>query len=104
MAMELGHFIPGVIEAFGRARLLSFDRDQVTRSPTVQVAHEALLREWDRLRQWLADSRDDLRLRRQLASAARSWDEADRDPEPFVQRATEHVANCRETSGGSGRR
>ncbi|RPH60055.1 MAG: serine/threonine protein kinase, partial [Chloroflexi bacterium] len=35
-----------VIELFGRARLLSFDRDSSTRNPTVEVAHEALIREW----------------------------------------------------------
>jgi WD40 repeat protein/serine/threonine protein kinase len=32
------------LESFGRARLLSFDHDPATRSPTVEVAHEALLR------------------------------------------------------------
>jgi energy-coupling factor transporter ATP-binding protein EcfA2 len=31
------------VEAFGAARLLSFDRDPGTRAPTVEVAHEALL-------------------------------------------------------------
>ena len=34
----------GVIETFGRHRLLSFDRDPATREPTVEIAHEALLR------------------------------------------------------------
>jgi WD40 repeat protein len=36
--------------------LLSFDRDPLTRGPTVEVAHEALLREWRRLREWLDES------------------------------------------------
>src|SRR5262249_31139580 len=51
-----------VIEAYGRARLLSFDRDPITRGPTVEVAHEALLREWPRLRAWLEASRADVRM------------------------------------------
>ena len=34
------------IEAFGSSRLLSFDRDPRTGTPTIEVAHEALLREW----------------------------------------------------------
>ena len=38
------------IDRFGDARLLSFDHDPVTREPTVEVAHEALIREWPRLR------------------------------------------------------
>jgi WD40 repeat protein len=69
-----------VIDRFGRYRLLTFDHDPASRAPTVELAHEALLGEWQRLRQWLADSRDDLRLRRHLASAAQAWGEADRDP------------------------
>ncbi|HSL30089.1 MAG TPA: protein kinase [Anaerolineales bacterium] len=69
-----------VNEAFGRARLLSFDRDPVTRGPTVEVAHEALLREWGRLREWLNESRADVRLQRQLAVAAREWQSAGQEP------------------------
>ena len=33
-----------VIDRFGRYRLLTFDRDEVTRGATVEVAHEALIR------------------------------------------------------------
>jgi len=69
-----------VLEAFGRARLLSFDRDALTRSPTVEIAHEALLREWGRLRGWLDESRSDVRMQRLLGSSAAEWIKADRDP------------------------
>ncbi len=62
-----------VIEAFGRSRLLSFDRDPVTRTPTVEVAHSALLRAWQRLSNWLDASRVDLRLERLLGAAADEW-------------------------------
>src|SRR5206468_6677858 len=55
-----------VLEAFVRYRLLTFDRDPVTRGPTVEVAHEALLRTWGRLREWLEEGRADLRVQRQL--------------------------------------
>jgi DNA-binding SARP family transcriptional activator len=68
-----------VIDAFGRARLLTFDRDPLTREPTVEVAHEALLREWSRLRGWLDESRNDVRMQRALAQAAAEWRKADRD-------------------------
>ena len=67
------------VDAFGRARLLSFDRDPETRGPTVEVAHEALLREWGRLRGWIDASREDLRTERRLALGAREWLEAGRD-------------------------
>ncbi len=69
---------PAVIETCGTARLLSFDRDQATREPTVEVAHEALIREWGRLRSWLDDDRDGLRMLRHLDAAAHDWDLAGR--------------------------
>jgi WD40 repeat protein len=72
--------VSGVLDAFGKARLLSFDRDPGTRAPTVEVAHEALLREWPRLRGWLSDSRADIRTQRALAQAAGEWQAASRDP------------------------
>jgi WD40 repeat protein/serine/threonine protein kinase len=69
-----------VIETFGARRLLSFDHDPVTRGPTVEVAHEALLREWDRLRGWVEGAREDLRVHRRLSAAAREWTDSGRDP------------------------
>ncbi len=62
-----------MLETFGRARLLSFDHDPATRRPTVELAHEALLSEWQRLADWIAETRGDLLLQRALASAAEDW-------------------------------
>jgi hypothetical protein len=67
------------IDAYGRARLLSFDRDPITREPTIEVAHEALLREWGRLRAWLEAGRADVRAQRALAAAAAEWVAAGRE-------------------------
>jgi hypothetical protein len=69
----------GVIEAFGRHRLLSFDRDPATREPTVEIAHEAMLSAWTRLRGWIADAREDIRTQRQLMRAVTEWATAGRD-------------------------
>lgn len=69
-----------VIQTFGKARLLTFDRDPLTRTPTVEVAHEALLREWQRLCTWLDRSRSDLRMELALRRSASEWIEANRDP------------------------
>jgi WD40 repeat protein len=68
-----------VIESFARARLLTFDRDPATRNPTLEVAHEAILREWARLRVWLDESREDLRLQRALSLLAHDWLKARKD-------------------------
>ena len=51
-----------VVDTFGRHRLLTFDREPSTREPTVEIAHEALLGAWGRLRTWIDDAREDLRL------------------------------------------
>lgn len=68
-----------VLDAFGRQRLLAFDYDAVTHEPTVEVAHEALIREWPQLRSWLDDARDDIRTQRRLALLAAEWDLSGRD-------------------------
>jgi WD40 repeat protein len=65
--------LQSVLDDFGKYRLLAFDSEMGTREPTVEVAHEALIREWDRLRGWLDNSRDDIRLQRMLAAAAQEW-------------------------------
>jgi len=46
---------------------------------SVQLAHEALIREWPRLRRWLDEDRAALRLHRHLTAAADAWVAADRD-------------------------
>ncbi|MFQ5922253.1 MAG: protein kinase [Anaerolineales bacterium] len=76
-----------LIDLYIAARLLSSDIDPGTRSPTVELAHEAILREWERLREWLDESREDIRLQRALALAAAEWRTADRDPS-FLLRGT----------------
>jgi WD40 repeat protein/class 3 adenylate cyclase len=68
------------IQEFGVSRLLSFDRDPRTGTPTIEVAHEALMREWGRFRRWIDSGREEVRLHRRLAAAAREWEEADREP------------------------
>lgn len=73
------HTMRRVIDFMGKSRLLTFDRDPATRSPTVEVAHEAIIREWGRLRGWLDDARNDVRMQRTLASLAADWETAGRD-------------------------
>ncbi len=62
-----------VLREYGRHRLLTFDRDAATRTPTVEVAHEALLSDWPRFKNWIDEARDDLLGRRRIESAAHEW-------------------------------
>ena len=56
------------------SRLLTADEG------TVEVAHEALLREWPRLRGWLEEDAEGRRLHHHLIGAAREWRDSERDP------------------------
>jgi WD40 repeat protein/DNA-binding SARP family transcriptional activator len=61
---------------------------------SAEVAHEALIREWPTLRDWLNQDREGLRLHRRLAEAAREWKLLEYDP-GTLYRGT-HLAQVRE--------
>jgi HEAT repeat protein len=60
-------------DALTDARLLVQSRSE-NNEPVVEVAHEALFRTWLRLAEWIRDAADDLRLLRQVRTAAIEWD------------------------------
>lgn len=66
MAEVLGPFIV--------ARLLT------AKAETIEITHEALLAAWPRLRGWIEEDRDALRLHRRITDATSLWLETDRDP------------------------
>ncbi len=68
-----------VLDRFGEARLLTFDRHPATRAPTVEVAHEALLSEWGWLRGEIEDRRVELLMHRRLGEAAAEWEGSGRE-------------------------
>jgi WD40 repeat protein len=72
--------IDKVLDLYGRYRLLTFDRDPIVHEPTVEIAHEALIRAWGRLRAWLEASREHVRVQRRLSLAALEWAGAGHDP------------------------
>ncbi|NWF70481.1 MAG: protein kinase [Chloroflexi bacterium] len=79
LSLENPAHIQRVIDLFGKYRLLTFDRDPLTRVPTVEVAHEALIRKWGLLRGWLSENREALRLQRRLSAATEEWLTARKD-------------------------
>jgi WD40 repeat protein/DNA-binding SARP family transcriptional activator len=62
-----------VIELFTDQRLLTVS------AGTVEVAHEALLREWPRLRGWIQEDRESMAVHRGLTAAAEEWRRLARD-------------------------
>ncbi|MET7619078.1 hypothetical protein [Streptomyces sp. NPDC005408] len=67
------HAAQQAINRFTGARLLTLDRD------TARISHEALLRAWPRLREWVEADRDWLHVHQQLADDAQAWERAGRD-------------------------
>ncbi|MFK4070020.1 hypothetical protein [Streptomyces sp. NPDC029674] len=63
-----------VLERLARARLVTVGED------TVDLAHEAVLTAWPRLRTWIDEDRDRLRVQRHLTEAAGVWQALGRDP------------------------
>lgn len=63
-----------VLDAFIGQRLITADTD------TVEIAHEALLHAWPRLRRWIDADITGARTHRQLTAAAEEWQDSDRDP------------------------
>jgi WD40 repeat protein len=58
---------------------LTRDRLLTMSDSTVEVAHEALLREWPRLRGWLEEDVQGHQLHRHLTQAAKQWDASARE-------------------------
>ncbi|MFJ3617644.1 helix-turn-helix domain-containing protein [Streptomyces iakyrus] len=84
-----------VLEALARARLLTLDGD------TIDLAHEALITAWPRLRGWIEDDRERLRVHRNLTEAAHAWQELGRE-EGALYRGS-RLAAAQEHFGGAPR-
>ncbi|MFI9389021.1 hypothetical protein [Kutzneria sp. NPDC052558] len=72
--LDTGPDLEFVVERLTQARLVAADRDGL------EITHEALIRSWPRLRGWLSDDRDSLRIHRALTDATDTWESLDRDP------------------------
>jgi len=72
--------IDRVLEKLVAAGLLRLTKGDQPPSDQVEVAHEALVRNWPMLIDWLDDERTKLRQRLRLTTAAEQWIDHDRDP------------------------
>ncbi len=111
--LGLDELVPAgtVISRLTDARLLTTDQEKV------EVAHEALLTNWARLKQWIEQDREALRTRRRLDEAVAEWLGKNRDPSFLleggrlaqIEEWAEHHpgemgAEARESPGGERRR
>src|SRR6266496_2066286 len=64
------------LEAFISARLLT--TNQISGKITIEVSHEALIREWKRLAEWLREARDDILFQQSLSEDSAEWEQRKR--------------------------
>ncbi len=82
------NLIRTVLNRLAEARLITLGET------IVEVAHEALIREWPTLREWLNQDREGLRLHRHLTETAHDWELLERDAGALYRGA--HLAQARE--------
>ncbi|MEA2274253.1 MAG: hypothetical protein QOI98_2961, partial [Solirubrobacteraceae bacterium] len=76
---EQSEEVAAVLALFTDRRLLTVS------AATVEIAHEALLREWPRLGGWIERDRESMRLQQNLVSAAQEWRRLGRDEEALYR-------------------
>jgi WD40 repeat protein/basic membrane lipoprotein Med (substrate-binding protein (PBP1-ABC) superfamily)/DNA-binding SARP family transcriptional activator len=69
-----GEAVEKVLRILAETRLITLAEG------SVEVSHEALIREWPTLRHWLSEDREGLRVHHHLSEAARGWEALERDP------------------------
>ncbi|WP_406464166.1 hypothetical protein OH768_50720 [Streptomyces sp. NBC_01622] len=84
-----------VLDRLARARLITLDDD------TVDLAHEALITAWPRLREWIDRDRELLRRHRLLTESAVAWEQLDRDAGALYRGARLTAAEEAFTASGS---
>ncbi|MEV6236107.1 hypothetical protein [Lentzea sp. NPDC051838] len=70
---ELDSDTNDVLDGLAAARLVTVDE------AGVEISHEALIRTWPRLREWISEDREGLRVHRQLTTAAQAWEAVGED-------------------------
>jgi WD40 repeat protein/DNA-binding SARP family transcriptional activator len=66
-------------------KMLADARLVITAETTAEVAHEVLIREWNRLHEWLTENREGFRLHRHITESAQEWEKRGRDDESLYR-------------------
>jgi WD40 repeat protein len=75
-----------LVKRLADAVLLVTSRNELTGTNEVEVAHEALIRHWGKLRTWLDEDRGMLRLREGISEAAKEYEQKKDDYSRLVHR------------------
>jgi len=77
--------IDRVLDKLVQARLVCLTKGDTLADVQVEVAHEALVRNWPRLVDWLEEEREEMRRRLRLTAAAEQWAALGRDTEALLR-------------------
>jgi hypothetical protein len=69
-----------IVHKLADSALLTIEADLTNQDAYVEVAHEALVRNWPKLREWIDADRDGWRTRAKITEEAREWKNSARDP------------------------
>lgn len=75
---EMESAVQGLLDLLTRKRLVTLNEERSGGDSSqiyAEVAHEALIREWPALREWLDEDREGLLIHRRLTNAAQEWQE-----------------------------
>jgi len=84
---EVGKDNWNLVKKLADARLVVTGRDEAKKEETVEVVHEALIRGWDRLRQWMEENHKFRTWQERLRAAIKRWEAINRDEGGVLQKA-----------------
>jgi WD40 repeat protein len=66
-------------------RLVVTSQNDISKEKTVELVHEALIREWKRLHQWMIENRDFRAWQERLRTSIRQWESAEQDKDSLLR-------------------
>ncbi|HEY9692996.1 MAG TPA: CHAT domain-containing protein [Oculatellaceae cyanobacterium] len=81
-----------LVTRLAASRLVVTNRNHITNVESVEIIHETLIKNWQRLQQWLQLDREFRRWQEQLRAAIRQWENSDKDEEALLRGKTLAIA------------
>jgi WD40 repeat protein len=82
---EVGEENWGLVKHLADARLVVTGWDDIEKIETVEIVHEALIREWRTLRKWITTNREFRIWQERFKQDVRDWENSNQNPEALLQ-------------------
>ena len=77
--------IQAMLKPLADERLITTGRDEASGEEIVEISHEALIRAWPTLAEWIDDGREDMRYQLQVEEEAKRWQDFDENPDYLLR-------------------